>query len=160
MSQETEVTAESIQSQISELMINTIKDPETGALPEQYATVFNQFATDEDGYPFMQTLAGIVSLVDTTVNYSPSFGYNAEQIAFETANLALLAYRNGWEFVAGAGHFIDPMNHSLLMGTEGYKAHQYYIEQNVIQQIRRVGEQRKQEQPKLILPPTKIVKPH
>lgn len=142
-----------LQTLVLKLMRDTISDKE-GNLPPPYSEMYDEFMVDEDNFPYLQTLAGLVSInpeVPNTLNYSANFGYTAEQVSIETRNLTKLALTAGWDIITNAGHYVTPDN-KLLMGDEGYRAHRYFVEQDIIQQIRRAAETRREQQAKLQRP--------
>lgn len=147
---------------VLELMVNTISDPKSGIVPEQFANAFKEFQTDNEGYPYLQTLAGIVSMAKdkNELTYSPNFGYHAEQVAIETANLCRLADASEWDLIVQPGHFITP-DGNFLSGTMGYNAWRAMEQNMIINEIKRRATEKAEENaaPKIILPDTRIVKP-
>jgi len=152
-------TQTELKKDILDLMIETIKDPETGKLPPEMEDSFHDFQTDADGALYLQTLVGIAMPVKdkTELAYSPNFAYNAEQTAIETSNLCKLACKAGWDFTVSPGHFITPEG-QYLGGTMGYQANRAMQENLMIEAIKAKAKQMKEDQaPKLILPESKII---
>lgn len=162
MSNTTPISQTKIKVDILELMIRTISDEETGKIPPQFADAFTEFQTDGEGFPFLQTLAGIVTLTKdkNEVVYSPNYGYHAEQVAIESSNLCKLAVAQGWEFRISPAHFITP-DGQFFSGTNAYNAWRALEQNMIINAIKqRAQAQKESEGPKLILPDTNIIKPH
>lgn len=162
MSDTKKISQTDMKAKILELMINTISDDKTGEVPPQFREAFVEFQLDNEGIPYLQTLAGIVTVTKdkTELVYSANYGYTAEQVSVETANLSRLALLNGWEFVVSLGHFITP-DGQFFSGANAYNAWRALEQNMIINTIKERVKQRQEDQgPQLILPDQKIIKPH